>query len=92
MEFQQEFYTFCTLILIAQISSFKNPYKFQIASDVSLQNTVWHGPCLMSECKEGVIEMNFWVRELATINFFVIWLIIVGAFAVLKIIKSRLGE
>jgi hypothetical protein len=36
--------------------------------------------------------MNFWVRELATINFFVIWLIIVGAFAVLKIVKSRLGE
>jgi len=36
--------------------------------------------------------MNFWVRELATINFFVIWLIIVGAFAVLKIVKTRLGE
>jgi len=36
--------------------------------------------------------MNLWVRELATINLFVIWLIIVGAFAVLKIVKTRLGE
>lgn len=36
--------------------------------------------------------MNVWVKELATINFFVIWLIIVGAFAVLRMIKTRLGE
>ena len=34
--------------------------------------------------------MNLWISELATINFFVIWLIIVGAFAVLKIVKNRL--
>ena len=36
--------------------------------------------------------MNIWVRELATINFLVIWLIIAGAFAVLKIVRARLGE
>ena len=34
--------------------------------------------------------MNLWVRELATVNFLVIWLIIVGAFAFLKFVKNRL--
>jgi hypothetical protein len=36
--------------------------------------------------------MNLWVRELATINFLVIWLIIVGAFAFLKFVKNRLED
>jgi len=34
--------------------------------------------------------MNLWMRELATINLLVIWLIIVGAFAVLGVVKNRL--
>jgi hypothetical protein len=34
--------------------------------------------------------MNVWVKELASINFFVIWLIIVGAFAFLRLVKNRL--
>jgi len=34
--------------------------------------------------------MNLWMRELATINLFVIWLVIMGAFAVLRIVKNRL--
>jgi hypothetical protein len=34
--------------------------------------------------------MNLWMRELATINLFVIWLIIIGAFAVLRVVKNRL--
>ena len=34
--------------------------------------------------------MNVWVRELASINFFVIWLIVVGAFAFLRLVKNRL--
>ena len=34
--------------------------------------------------------MNIWMRELATVNFFVIWLIIIGAFAVLRVVKNRL--
>jgi hypothetical protein len=36
--------------------------------------------------------MTFWARELATINFFVIWVIIVGAFAFLKFVKNRLED
>ena len=34
--------------------------------------------------------MNLWMRELATINLFVIWVIIIGAFAVLRVVKNRL--
>jgi hypothetical protein len=34
--------------------------------------------------------MNLWMRELATINLFVIWLVIIGAFAVLRVVKNRL--
>jgi hypothetical protein len=30
------------------------------------------------------------MRELATINLFVIWVIIIGAFAVLRVVKNRL--
>jgi len=34
--------------------------------------------------------MNFWMSQLATVNFIIIWLIIVGAFGVLKVVKNRL--
>ena len=36
--------------------------------------------------------MNLMIRELASINFFIIWLVIVGAFAFLKIVKNRLED
>jgi hypothetical protein len=41
---------------------------------------------------EGKLEMNFMVRELATINLFIIWLILIGAFAFLKIVKNHLQD
>ena len=34
--------------------------------------------------------MNPWVRQLASINFVVIWLIVVTAFAFLRMVKYRL--
>ena len=36
--------------------------------------------------------MNPMIKELASINFFVIWLVIVGAFAFLKIVKNHLED
>jgi hypothetical protein len=36
--------------------------------------------------------MNLMIEELASINFFIIWLIILGAFAFLKIVKNHLKD
>lgn len=36
--------------------------------------------------------MNIMIKELASINFFIIWLIIIGAFAFLKIVKNHLED
>jgi len=36
--------------------------------------------------------MNLMIRELASINFFIIWLIVIGAVAFLKIVKNHLGD
>jgi hypothetical protein len=34
--------------------------------------------------------MNMMVRELAQVNFFVIWLVVVTGFAFIKMVKNRL--
>ena len=36
--------------------------------------------------------MNLMIRELASVNLFVIWLIIVGGFVFLKIVKRRFED
>jgi len=36
--------------------------------------------------------MNLLIKELASVNFFIIWLVIIGGFAFLKIVKSRLKD
>ena len=35
-------------------------------------------------------RMNVAVRELATINLFLIWVVVIGGFAFLKIVKNHL--
>ena len=36
--------------------------------------------------------MNIMAKELASINFFIIWLIILGGFLFLKVLKNRLED
>jgi hypothetical protein len=36
--------------------------------------------------------MNLMIGELASINFFIIWLVIIGAFAFLKVVKNHLED
>lgn len=36
--------------------------------------------------------MNFMVKELASVNLFVIWLLIIGGLAFLKVVKRHLEE
>ena len=40
---------------------------------------------------EGV-PMNFMLKELASVNLFVIWLVILGGFAFLRVVKRRLED
>jgi hypothetical protein len=42
--------------------------------------------------RERRSKMNLLIKDLASINFFIIWLIIVGAFAFLKIVKNHLED
>ena len=36
--------------------------------------------------------MNMMIKELASVNLFLIWLIILGGFVVLKIVKKRFED
>jgi hypothetical protein len=42
--------------------------------------------------KREELGMHLMIRELASINLFVIWLILVGAFAFLKMVKNHLQD
>ena len=42
--------------------------------------------------KRGTWTMNLMTKELATINLFIIWIIIFGGIVFLKIVKNRLED
>ena len=42
--------------------------------------------------KKGTRKMNHMARELATINLFIIWIIIFGGIIFLKVVKNRLED
>ena len=41
---------------------------------------------------EKEVLMNLMVNQLASVNLFVIWLVVLGAFVFLKVIKNHLEE
>jgi len=42
--------------------------------------------------ERGTLTMNLMTRELATINLFIIWIVIFGGILFLKVIKNRLED
>jgi hypothetical protein len=47
---------------------------------------------LRTSVRERRSKMSLLIKELASVNFFIIWLVIIGGFAFLKIVKSRLKD
>jgi len=52
----------------------------------------WHGICKIpiSTAQRKEPKMNLMTKELAAINFFIIWVIIFGGILFLRIVKNRL--
>ena len=45
-----------------------------------------------SRTEEGGLKMSVMMKELASVNLFIIWLVIIGGFAFLRIVRRRLED
>ena len=61
---------------------------------LTIRSSLWHGSCnkFRSNSKKKERTMNFMMKELASINLFIIFVIVFGGVLFLKVVKNRLED